>query len=131
MKTMRFVKRFRSGRVGRLLIAADNDRFPTADFHWRGSRPPFWEIIDWTKCCFQRWSTRFDRRAQFVAISREGACEFWTFAPRQPPRYIREEKDPPINAALRSARAMLSETRRGSIHGAPQDKCKHLTGREP
>jgi hypothetical protein len=41
MNTMRFVKRFRSGGVGRLLIAADSHRLPTADFHWRGSRPPF------------------------------------------------------------------------------------------
>jgi hypothetical protein len=108
MKTMRFVKRFRSGGVGRLLIAADSHRLPTADFHWRGSRPPFGEIIDWTKCCFQRWANRFDRCAQFVAIFSEGACECWKFLPHQLPQVVREEKDPSLEKALEFANHMLS-----------------------
>jgi hypothetical protein len=108
LHAMRFTKRFRSNGVGVLRIAAASDRLPMIDFACSGLQPPFEDIIDWITGACATWSARFDRRAQFVAIFPEGACECWTFLPHQPPQRVRQGKDPSIEEALEFANHILS-----------------------
>ena len=124
-QTLIFRGTFGSGGVASVVISVASTRLPAVDFSCTDPQPPFEEIINWVKESCVIWSARFDRCAQFVAIFREGACESWTFLPHQPPRCVREEKDPPIHAALRFAAAMLPPTPPGAcIHGTPQAKAK-------
>jgi hypothetical protein len=105
---MRFNKCFSGGGLGSLLISAASDRLPMIDFACSDPQPPFEDIIDWTTGACAEWSARFDRRAQFVAIFPEGACECWTFLPHQPPQRVREGKDPSLEEALEFANRVLS-----------------------
>ena len=126
---VKFRRSFPCGGVGSLVISANGNRLPLADFHWSGPRPPFVETIEWAKDCFEEWATKFDRRAVFLAISPAGFCEFWEFVPGERPKCLcLAGRNPPLRHALRFARTMMSKSspkadydkNSSPIGGAPQ-----------
>jgi hypothetical protein len=63
--------------------------------------PPETAGVDIEKCVNDEYDFFGNRRAQFVTIFGEGACESWTFAPHRRRALSARGKDLPIYAALR------------------------------
>ena len=110
--TIKFRRSFACGGVGSLTIAAPDNRLPQPLLDWVGPRPSFVETIEWAKECFEKWTNRFNRPAQFVAISPEGVCEFWEFAPGALPECAcRAGRNPPLREAVKFACTILSSNK--------------------